>query len=211
MAATIAVIACTFFVSLLLISEKRQDVRLKWLTKPAASASFIALALACGALSSSYGLWILVALFLCFWGDVLLIPRHEKLFLAGMGAFAAGHVAFVVAFLLNAALRAPLFIAALVASALFITLVLRWLWPHLGSFKWPVVGYCIIIGAMVSTSPLAAPHGVPLVPGIMIGAILFAISDIFVAREQFVTQAFVNRLWGLPLYYGAQMLLASSV
>ncbi len=40
---------------------------------------------------------------------------------------------------------------------------------------------------------------------------LFYLSDLFVARERFVTSAFVNRLVGLPLYYGGQVLLALSV
>ena len=43
------------------------------------------------------------------------------------------------------------------------------------------------------------------------GAVLFAVSDISVARDQFVRPAFINRLWGLPLYYAAQLLLAGSV
>jgi hypothetical protein len=31
-----------------------------------------------------------------------------------------------------------------------------------------------------------------------------------VARDQFVAPGYKNRLWGLPLYFGSQMLLAWS-
>jgi len=31
-----------------------------------------------------------------------------------------------------------------------------------------------------------------------------------VARDRFVAQGFINRAWGLPMYYGGQLLLAYS-
>jgi hypothetical protein len=31
-----------------------------------------------------------------------------------------------------------------------------------------------------------------------------------VARDRFVSHQFVNRAWGLPLYYAAQLLLATT-
>jgi len=43
------------------------------------------------------------------------------------------------------------------------------------------------------------------------GAVTFYVSDLSVARDRFLAPGFVNRLWGLPLYYGAQLLLAGSV
>jgi hypothetical protein len=39
----------------------------------------------------------------------------------------------------------------------------------------------------------------------------FYLSDLFVARQRFVAPAFANRLYGLPLYYLGQFLLAFSV
>lgn len=43
------------------------------------------------------------------------------------------------------------------------------------------------------------------------GALAFYLSDLSVARDRFVQPAFVNGLWGLPLYFAGQMLLARSV
>jgi uncharacterized membrane protein YhhN len=43
------------------------------------------------------------------------------------------------------------------------------------------------------------------------GALAFAASDVFVARHRFVAPGPLNRTWGLPLYYAAQLLLASTV
>ena len=42
------------------------------------------------------------------------------------------------------------------------------------------------------------------------GAVLFYCSDIFIARHQFVTRQYLNRLAGLPLYYAAQFMIAFS-
>jgi uncharacterized membrane protein YhhN len=39
-------------------------------------------------------------------------------------------------------------------------------------------------------------------------AVAFALS---VARDRFVVPGFVNRAWGLPLYYAAQLVLAATV
>ena len=46
---------------------------------------------------------------------------------------------------------------------------------------------------------------------LLAGAFAFYVSDLAVARERFVSSSFLNRAWGLPLYYGAQILLAASV
>jgi hypothetical protein len=45
---------------------------------------------------------------------------------------------------------------------------------------------------------------------VYIGALSFYFSDIFVARQRFLKAEFINRLVGLPLYYGGQFLLAFS-
>jgi len=48
-------------------------------------------------------------------------------------------------------------------------------------------------------------------PWILPGAVAFYASDLAVARHRFVTETFSNKLWGTPLYFGAQLLLAASV
>lgn len=207
------VLACAGAVAALLWAERRERARgLKWFAKPAASAAFVALALASGALESFYGQRILAGLVLCFAGDILLIPRAKRAFLAGMGAFAAGHLAYAGAFASIWAGPSPDFLAAALAMTAALAVILRWLWPHLGEFRGPVAGYCLVIGAMAAMSfaTTAPGGGAPYWPAVA-GAAGFAISDIAVARDQFVKREFFNRAWGLPLYYAAQLLLAASV
>lgn len=203
---------CIVFVALLLFAEHGDRTRLKWAAKTAASVAFVMTALAGGALTSAYGGWILAGLVFCLAGDVLLLPRAGGAFLAGMGAFALGHLAYAAGFLSGGAPPSALFFAGVAAMTAFAGLTLRWLWPHLGSFRAPVAVYAVIIAAMAAASTLAAPPGGPSpAPIVIAGAVGFAVSDLAVARDRFVRPAFVNRAWGLPLYYGAQLLLALSV
>jgi hypothetical protein len=43
------------------------------------------------------------------------------------------------------------------------------------------------------------------------GALSFYVSDLFVARDRFVKKGAINRILGLPLYFGGQFLLAFSI
>ena len=78
----------------------------------------------------------------------------------------------------------------------------------------PVVLYVIIISIMVSGAwtvlgdPDLNRSGRIVV---FIGALSFYFSDVYVARDRFMGQQFLNRLIGLPFYYAGQFLLAFSV
>lgn len=193
----------------LLIGEARRDPR--WVTacKPLASAGFLGLALAAGALDSSYGRAVLLALVLSWVGDVLLIPKRPGTFLAGLASFLLAHLTFAAAFVV----RGPSWLAVAVAFALLAPAVLsvdRWLYPHVAvSLRGLVRAYMAAISLMLALAAglLIAGHS----PWIFAGALAFYLSDLSVARDRFVHESFVNRLWGLPLYYAAQLALASSV
>ena len=84
----------------------------------------------------------------------------------------------------------------------------RWLRPHLGlEDRRAVLLYLIVIAAMLACASGAAAGGAP--GQAVAGALLFAISDLAVARDRFVARSFASTLWGLPAYYAAQLLLAA--
>jgi uncharacterized membrane protein YhhN len=86
-------------------------------------------------------------------------------------------------------------------------IALRWLRPKVpDDFQIPVISYIGVISVMVIASISAVAAGAPVI--LAIGAIVFGISDLFVARERFVESGFVNAAVGLPAYFGAQLLLA---
>lgn len=206
------IIFCALSVAALLYAEQNDNARLRWLAKPAASAAFIALAVAVGALDGgAFGLLILAGLILCALGDIFLIPRKEAMFLGGMGAFAAGHAAYALAFWRQAPAMKPGVYLAAVGMVVASALVLRTFRDGLGAMRLPVAFYMAIISFMVVMSVAASPLDGLYDWRLIAGALGFAISDISVARDQFGHRAFINRAWGLPLYYASQLLLASSV
>ena len=73
----------------------------------------------------------------------------------------------------------------------------------------PVLVYVAVISTMVVCA--AASVGKVWNPWILPGAVAFYASDLAVARQRFVAETFGNKVWGLPLYFGAQLLLAASV
>lgn len=194
----------------LLAFERRGFQRGVWVAKPIASAGFIGAALAAGALGTTYGTLVLVALALSWLGDVLLIPKNVKAaFAAGLVAFLLGHVAFAAAFVVRGVSAAALAGAAALL-ALPLAAALRWLSPHVrGGLRTPVRIYVVVISAMVACA--GATVWAAGNPVILAGAVAFYASDLAVARQRFVVRSFTNKLWGLPLYYGAQLLLASTV
>jgi len=200
---------CAIAVAGLLWAEYRGSRQGLWLAKPVASLAFIWAGIAAGALDSTYGQWILLGLVLCLLGDVLLIPHDRPaVFRAGVFAFLGGHVAYSAAFLTQ-----PLDGFGLAGGAVLLAVVvggvLRWLASSLpADMAWPVRIYMIVIGVMSALACGVTAAGGPW--AVAVGALAFTASDVSVARDRFVRHEFLNRAWGLPLYYGAQLLLAAT-
>lgn len=202
--------ACAVAVGGLLVCERRGFGPGIWVAKLGASTLFLAAALRWGALDTRYGQLVLAALALCWLGDALLIPRDDpRLFRAGIGSFLVGHLAYAAAFLDHSTVTTALVLGG-IAVGLGAWRIHAWLRPHLpADFVLPVTAYLGVISAMlVAALGNAAARGEIAVA---MGALLFAVSDVSVARDRFVAPGFVNVAWGLPLYYAAQLVLASSV
>ncbi|CAM3843494.1 lysoplasmalogenase [Litorimonas haliclonae] len=201
------------FIIALLFAELREKRSAQILLKPLAALGFLFLALNFGALDSSYGRLILGGLIACAFGDVFLLSRNRtSLFRLGMLAFAVGHVFYI--FAANEILRPDtsyLFISLTTFLGLGTGVVTFWkLKPKLPrDMVWPVGLYTLIISAMLIRSMQTDMTGLHLL--ILPAALLFAISDIFVARDRFVTPSPKNAWVITPLYFGAQALFALSV
>lgn len=204
---TLTILIVIASTSALVWAVRAESPRARWL-KMASSTGFLAVALSAGAASSTYGRIVLVALALSWLGDLLLTFESRRAFLGGLVVFLLGHVAYSVGFVMLRADPISLVVAAL-AVAIIGGLVRVWLSPHMGDMKNPVIAYIVVISVMV-ISAFGTIDGAMnwLIP---IGATLFFVSDLFVARNRFVAPGAVNRIWGLPLYYAAQVLLALSV
>ena len=139
-------------------------------------------------------------------GDFCLSRPGERAFLAGMAAFAAGHLAYFLWFLrLGAGTPPPI---AGLAVALFGIAVLFWIAPRAGALRAPVSAYVGVILAMALAALGLRDH--PLATA---GALVFVASDLTLALELFVLGPDRRRpaaylVWAL--YWPAQALILAA-
>jgi len=141
---------------------------------------------------------------------VALALHGQRSFLFGLVAFLLGHVAYIAA---SAAVvpvghwLAPASALPIIATAL----AYAKLAPRLGALRGPVIAYMATITVMVIGATAYRRSGAAHGDELLLGALLFYLYDLSVARDRFVRRAFVNRAWGLPAYYAGQLLLAWAV
>ena len=198
---------------LLLVYEKREGKRSRLITKTILSAMFVSVAFLQSSCHPDYSFYIVAGLLFCLIGDICLALPGEKAFRAGLVVFLLGHVFYGIAFSRLIGLSAW-FSPAAILFWLFSLLAFLWLRPYLKAMLVPVGIYILVITSMV-TGAWAVFAGTSLSFGgrwfVLAGALLFYLSDLFVARNQFIQRDFINRLIGLPLYYLGQFLLAFSI
>ena len=195
----------------LLIAELRQDRRAQYFFKPLAAFGFVILALQFGALESTYGKYILAGLIACAVGDVFLLARNSQtFFIAGMGAFALGHIIYSFGFMthgfqLDAVVNGKSMFGMAAILAMLCLLGAVYIIPRaVRDMRPPIIIYSIIITTMCV---IAALTGKVI---IILAALLFATSDYFVGLDRFINP---KKHWALlitPLYFGAQALFALS-
>lgn len=159
-------------------------------------------------LSLSSSQWILAGLILSTLGDVFLMLRPQK-FIAGLASFLVAHIFYVIAFSskLNS-LSIPLvsYWVIPIAVGYFI-----YLWPKLGEMKLPVLFYFSAISLMLISATalyIQAPTNTHSL--LLLGAILFAISDGILGYRKFVKPFMYGQVAVMTTYFSAQCLLALS-
>ena len=207
MAEMVLIAAIIGAVSSLLVAIRTGERDLEVISKTVASTSFVILGLSRWSAGDIVAIWIIVGLVLCAAGDVFLLWNRSFLF--GLATFLIGHLAYVVAFVSASPVSqwsllplGPVVLSSLGAAA--------WLWPHLGRRRVPVAAYIVVISLMV-WGALAVTMAGAMVWLVAVGATLFYVSDLAVARQRFVEKDFLNRALGLPLYFAGQILIAMSL
>lgn len=163
------------------------------------STGFLALGLLAKPWRTASDRWMLGGLTFCWLGDFF----GPSNFALGAGLFLLAHVLFVIAFIMSGLNRRnTLWATLLTLPSLGI---LAWLLPQVEeSMRVLVIAYTLVITVMVITA--AGTRRL-----VFVGAVIFYISDIFVARWRFVDHDPVNALICYPLYYTACLILAYSL
>ncbi len=159
---------------------------------------------------------LMVALGFSALGDFFLSRDGERAFLGGMGAFGAAHLAYLFLFLHLGRADATDGPWSLYAAGLLIlaTGFYAFLRPGLGSLRYPVLVYTILIAAMGIAALGLDPAGARRM--VLAGAILFILSDAVLALEKFrlpvdapARHVTPHLVWGT--YWIAQVLIAAGV
>lgn len=187
-----------------------------WTGAAVKTASTGLLAVLLAALPGGGWFWLIpLGLALGALGDLFLALKGERMFLAGVGAFGLGHLAYAGGFAAQSAalgFDGPSLGEGLVLAGLLGMLASTefWLAPRTGELRWPVRGYVVLIGLMGIAALM-----LPVAPGqgfLRLGAALFVASDLMLAIQLFVASDPGQRrklalmLW--PAYWGAQALIA---
>nr|HEX4317889.1 lysoplasmalogenase [Kofleriaceae bacterium] len=222
LAMIVATVACALACAALVRAELREDHAGRGRFKPIASLAFLATGVAAAvAAPSALAVCVVIGQLLGVGGDLALLRSRQpdradaKLqFAIGVVLFLAGHVMFVVGFALTLSPLRWLRIAGW--SVLVPTYVsvqtARDVRAHVtGTLRSLVPIYAAVITVMFAGALAVATYG-GSAGGmkLVIGALAFYVSDVFVARD-LVEDDVWNRVWGLPLYYGGQLLIAWSV
>jgi uncharacterized membrane protein YhhN len=200
-------IICGIFVIITIIGVILALTRLN--TRPMlvmASTGFVLTALTALVKNKSrYGILVVVGLIFCWLGDF----SGQRSFKASVVAFALAHLSFIIAFLIRGIKGKRL----LVSLGIFLISslgIFYWLYPHVSKSDQSFVFiYMIIITAMVVIALGSKLSYSQII--ISYGAILFYVSDIFVARWRFVDPSGINAFFCYPLYYSSCLLFAISI
>ncbi|MBW2557539.1 MAG: lysoplasmalogenase [Deltaproteobacteria bacterium] len=209
----IIIATAVLLLAVLLYHIKRNNQKSALLTKTVLSSLFVFAALVQPHLISGYYNFLLAGLIFCLLGDIFLALPQKGMFPAGLVVFLTGHLLYAFGFLRVTEIGQWAGTGFLVIIAVGGLIYFR-LRTYLGRMKIPVIFYMIVISVMLTGAwAVFGDCGLARSGRIMIfaGALLFYLSDLFVARNRFVKEEFSNRLAGLPMYYTGQFLLAFSV
>jgi uncharacterized membrane protein YhhN len=147
-------------------------------------------------------IFVVSALLFSTMGDVLLALSLAQSFIYGLAAFAAAHICYTTCFYRWRAWRRRHFIgfAILTTYALFMLILLL---PVTGALQIPVLIYLLIISTMAC---LAIVVNTPDYH-ILLGAVLFVLSDSLLATHKFLFPLPYESLLVMGSYYSAQYLL----
>jgi uncharacterized membrane protein YhhN len=192
------------------VAAPAPDARQVALTKTSATVVLVAIAALAGEMDGGARTALVVAVILCLIGDVALLGDSEGRFLAGLGSFAAGHVAYVVTALMVGVSWPRLAVALPFLAVLFgFRFVTRTI-PGARASGGPALGAAVIAYAAVIAAMVVTATGTPFWTA-AVGAMLFAVSDWMIGYDRFVSPFRNARVAVMATYHVGQVLLIAGL
>lgn len=203
-------IVISFLYLLLLISGKED---MAWWLKPLLIPFLISIV----AISDKFSTQriLLFALFFSWIGDVLLLfaDQHSLFFIGGLVSFLIAHLVYIFLFQKQTKINNnTIYLRFIPVVVIYLLGILYVLWSSLNEMKIPVIIYAIVISAMLLMSIKAFfEWKKPTNHLVLIGAILFVISDSILAINKFVSPVPMSSLLIMSTYLGAQYFIVKSI
>jgi len=158
---------------------------------------------------------LLFALFFCWIGDVLLLfsDQHPLFFISGLVFFLTAHLIYIFLFLKQTQRNYNHFYLRFIpVVAIYLVAILYLLWDSLYEMKIPVVLYALVISLMLLTSIKAHYEWEKKANiWIVVGALLFVISDSILAIDKFHSTVPMSSFWIMCTYLGAQYCIVTAI
>lgn len=155
---------------------------------------------------SVYAYLVITGLIFSLLGDLFLI-FPDRYFNNGLYSFLVAHILYILAFNQNVN---EYCIGITFPILLFVFLIMKKLSPKLGSMKYPVLVYILVISVMLY-SALNMDKQMGGITFISIGAILFTISDTTLALNKFNKKFRLAEPIILSTYFITQLLFSMSI
>jgi len=184
--------------------------RLRYLFKPLTTILVISIAIILQYKSeSTYGYLIIAGLVFSLFGDIFLMLPKDK-FVQGLASFLIAHVFYIIAF--SSGFGPYLEIGYLIPPAIYAAVFLWILLPKTGEMKIPVMVYALVLMVFLWQGLGRFYYlGNQASLFIIIGAILFVISDTILAYARFVKNFNLSPTLIHVTYWGAQIFIALSI
>lgn len=154
---------------------------------------------------------ILVALLFSWFGDTFLMfdGTNPLFFILGLSSFLIAHIAYIISFnKFDNAIKSGVIILVLVLFISYSLILIYLLWPGLNDMKTPVVLYAIVLTLM---GFLGVVKNLQISNLVVIGVVLFIISDSLLAYTKFVEPINFSRLIIMATYILAQFFIVRGI
>lgn len=199
------------FLYLLLLLSGKEDMA--WWLKPLLIPFLISIVAISDKFSTQKTL--LFALFFSWIGDVLLLfsDKHPLFFISGLVAFLIAHLVYIFLFQnQNKINRTKIYLRFSPIVIIYLLGILSVLWSSLNEMKIPVTIYAFVISTMLLMSIKSYfEWKKPANLLVLIGAVLFVISDSILAVNKFYTPVPMSSFLIMSTYLAAQFFIVKSV
>ncbi len=161
---------------------------------------------------TALSLLLTAGLIFSWFGDLSLMQEGEIYFLMGLSSFLIAHLVYSYTFLKSIQFQFRLNWRFATPALLYGLLMLYLLVPHTGSMATPVIVYALVICATVGIA--AHRHGLVSQSSyqlVLIGIVLFAISDSLLAWGKFVGAFEGSRALVMLTYIAAQWFITEGI